>query len=53
MSGKIITPCTGVCCMDFETGLCKGCYRTTEEISNWIGYTEEERLEVLDNVKNR
>jgi predicted Fe-S protein YdhL (DUF1289 family) len=53
MSGKIISPCIEVCCMDNETGLCKGCYRTSREISNWIDYTDEERIEILDKLKYR
>jgi len=39
--------------MDNETGLCKGCYRTLGEIANWIDYTDEERLAILEDLKNR
>ncbi len=39
--------------MNGDTGLCKGCYRTLEEISNWISYTDKERLEIVSNLKKR
>ena len=39
--------------MDNDTGLCKGCYRTLGEIANWIGYRDEERLAILEDLKNR
>jgi predicted Fe-S protein YdhL (DUF1289 family) len=53
MSRQVATPCTGVCCMDNETGLCKGCYRTLQEITNWVNYTDQERLEVIEDLKHR
>ena len=53
MSEKIISPCIGVCSIDNETGYCKGCFRTLEEISNWINYTEEERLHIIEEIKKR
>lgn len=53
MNEKIITPCIGVCSIDDNTGYCKGCLRTLEEIANWIQYTDEERLEVVEKLKKR
>ena len=29
------SPCMSVCHMDVSTGLCQGCFRTLEEISQW------------------
>ena len=31
------TPCIHVCDLDPESGLCKGCHRTAEEICAWPG----------------
>ena len=30
-----LSPCVGMCVMDEESGWCKGCYRTLDEIKAW------------------
>ncbi|XDD46239.1 DUF1289 domain-containing protein [Leptospira sp. WS39.C2] len=40
------SPCTKVCMMDPESGLCAGCFRTIEEIGKWSSMTEAEKDEV-------
>ncbi|MCG6144255.1 DUF1289 domain-containing protein [Leptospira bandrabouensis] len=47
------SPCTKVCMMDPDSGLCAGCYRTIEEIGNWSRMTEEERNEVWNELPQR
>ena len=37
----IETPCVKVC--KIINKVCIGCYRTSEEITNWVVYTDEER----------
>lgn len=37
----IESPCIGVCTV--VEGKCIGCFRTSEEIVNWLYYTDEER----------
>jgi uncharacterized protein len=32
---KALSPCISVCRMDVDTGWCRGCYRTIEEIIAW------------------
>ncbi|MBD3765486.1 MAG: DUF1289 domain-containing protein, partial [Rhodobacterales bacterium] len=32
---SLVSPCTGVCRMDQDSGLCLGCARTSEEIALW------------------
>ena len=32
---QIVSPCISVCRMDMQSGLCRGCYRTLEEIGEW------------------
>ncbi|HEX3036545.1 MAG TPA: DUF1289 domain-containing protein [Thermodesulfobacteriota bacterium] len=34
MSEKIISPCIGICSIDDNTGYCRGCLKTLEEIAN-------------------
>jgi predicted Fe-S protein YdhL (DUF1289 family) len=31
----IVTPCVSICEMDAQTGLCRGCFRTLDEIAAW------------------
>ena len=40
------SPCVGVCVMD-DDDLCKGCYRTAEEITYWSTFDEERKREVV------
>lgn len=46
------SPCRLVCKYN-EDKICIGCYRTMEEIVNWINYTDEEKLEVLKKILER
>jgi predicted Fe-S protein YdhL (DUF1289 family) len=43
----MISPCIRICSIDEETGLCIGCGRSLEEIGHWVGYTEAERLRIM------
>ena len=46
------SPCVSVCALDAE-GMCSGCFRTGNEIRQWGGYSNPERLEVLKQVRER
>jgi predicted Fe-S protein YdhL (DUF1289 family) len=39
--------------MDEETGYCRGCFRTTEEITAWEGYDDVKKQEVIDKLPAR
>jgi predicted Fe-S protein YdhL (DUF1289 family) len=41
------SPCINVCEMDDRIGLCKGCFRTINEIAAWSSMSEAERREVM------
>lgn len=43
----IQTPCTKVCTLDPESGLCIGCGRTGGEIASWSAYSERERARIM------
>ncbi len=49
----IPSPCVAVCQLDPESGLCLGCFRTTEEIGAWMTASSAERLAILDRLKQR
>lgn len=42
----MITPCISVCTLR-DDGLCEGCLRTTDEISNWGSMAEGDRQRVM------
>ena len=46
----IKSPCINVCEIDPKSGLCKGCLRTSLEISNWPVTTNEQKWWILDDI---
>jgi uncharacterized protein len=51
MSDNIKSPCISEC--HVLDGVCQGCYRTYDEISNWPGSTSERKEEILEAIKKR
>lgn len=49
----MISPCTLICSIDMKTGFCVGCGRTGNEIAGWTGFTDEERIELMDLLPTR
>jgi len=43
MSENILSPCNGICVLDYDSGLCKGCFRSSEEITDWSSMSAESR----------
>jgi predicted Fe-S protein YdhL (DUF1289 family) len=52
-SNDIRSPCVNVCQMNPFTGLCRGCFRTLDEIAGWLDFSVSERLEVLERIDQR
>jgi len=48
-----ISPCNNDCDVDADSGLCRGCYRTLDEISAWGMMSTDERRAVLASVEKR
>jgi uncharacterized protein len=46
------SPCINVCEYN-KDGVCRGCYRSKTEITNWINLTNEQKGEVLKNTLER
>jgi len=44
---SVASPCNKVCVMDPESGLCRGCQRTLDEIARWSRMSEAEQRAVL------
>jgi predicted Fe-S protein YdhL (DUF1289 family) len=49
----MISPCTLICSIDMKTGFCVGCGRTGDEIAGWTGFTDGERLDLMDLLPTR
>ncbi len=47
------SPCISVCQLDDRTGWCIGCYRTIDEIRDWIIMVPDERRRVLERLAER
>ncbi|WP_407702347.1 DUF1289 domain-containing protein [Vibrio algarum] len=47
---NIITPCIGKCQLD-ESAVCKGCYRSSSEIADWVNKSEDEKISIVIRCK--
>jgi predicted Fe-S protein YdhL (DUF1289 family) len=50
---RALSPCIGVCRMDWEGRYCLGCGRTIQEIARWLDMSVEERVRVLEALPER
>lgn len=46
------SPCISVCVIG-RHNVCEGCYRTIEEIASWGSMTNQEKLEILEDIPRR
>ena len=54
MSGikeKTRSPCVGICSTTYGDLVCRGCRRFSHEIVGWNGYTEEQKISILERLK--
>lgn len=47
------SPCVGICEMNEESGFCRGCYRTIEEIAGWRTLPGDQKLALLQTLRTR
>lgn len=47
------SPCIGTCMLFPGTQMCSGCFRTVDEVRDWIEMTDEERLAVVAELDER
>lgn len=50
---NIESPCISVCKISAVNRLCEGCWRTVEEIRDWLTLDRDQRLEVLEQLHAR
>jgi len=46
----MITPCQKMCFIDPGTNSCSGCNRTIDEVREWMTYTNEKRLLIMERL---
>ena len=45
----VVSPCISICTLD-DAGVCMGCGRTVDEITNWLDLSEQERALVMERL---
>jgi len=48
---NLLTPCIGVCSTSTGDDVCRGCGRSLEQIREWPGYSDDEKMRVMDELK--
>ena len=49
----IASPCNDICTTDAKSGFCIGCRRTSNEIANWLSYSDDKKKKILKDLKSR
>ena len=47
------SPCVSVCSMDPSSGLCRGCFRTLDEIAGWAMQSPKDQRAIWQQVAQR
>ena len=47
-----LSPCISVCVLD-DKDICRGCFRTADEITDWLMSTAGQKREILQRVAER
>jgi predicted Fe-S protein YdhL (DUF1289 family) len=53
LAGGPPSPCIGVCRLDERTGYCLGCFRTIEEIGDWMAMMPDEKEALMPELARR
>jgi uncharacterized protein len=51
--GGVSSPCVEVCQLDYAQQVCRGCYRTLNEIGAWGYANDDEKRRILKNIEER
>ena len=51
--GDPASPCTAVCILDPASGLCRGCFRSIDEITHWSSLGPQEKQRILAALPGR
>ena len=47
------SPCINICTYDEEEEYCIGCYRTKQELQDWLIMTRAQKLKILKKIEER
>lgn len=47
------SPCINLCILDEQHGLCRGCFRTLDEIGNWGVFPPADRQRIMAALEAR
>ena len=47
------SPCINICVLDPDRGLCRGCYRSLDEIARWGMFSAAERTRIMETLEAR
>jgi len=47
------SPCISICKLNKSTGYCDGCFRTEDEIALWPSMSEDDKLNMLNILRQR
>jgi len=47
------SPCLGICAINQQHGACIGCFRTIDEITDWLDFDDDTRQSVLADLPAR
>ncbi|WP_334108423.1 DUF1289 domain-containing protein [Methylobacillus sp.] len=50
---QVASPCIGICALDAQREYCTGCLRAIGEIRDWRTMSDQERLQVLQDIAAR
>jgi uncharacterized protein len=53
LADDVPSPCVRICVVDEARDICRGCYRTLDEISKWASYTSGQKFALLDELARR
>jgi predicted Fe-S protein YdhL (DUF1289 family) len=46
------SPCIGICQYNGDS-ICKGCFRTSEEIQRWTEFNDQQKKKILKTIEKR
>jgi uncharacterized protein len=50
---KVETPCVGICSTIYGDNICRGCFRSMQEVVDWNAYTPEQKLIILERLNKQ
>jgi uncharacterized protein len=50
---EIETPCKKICMLDAKGQYCMGCYRTRQEVGDWLTLSDDERAAIMAQLPAR